>query len=65
VVLADAGANKINVIKEVRAITGPGPEGSQGPGRRRSEDRQGRRDQGEAEKIKKKLEAAGAKVEIK
>ncbi len=39
VILADAGANKINVIKAVREITGPRPQGSQGPGRRRAQDR--------------------------
>ncbi len=65
VVLMDGGANKINVIKEVRAITGLGlkeakdlveaggkvvKEGAKKP---------------EAEEIKKKLEAAGAKVELK
>ncbi len=46
VVLADGGANKINVIKEVRAITGLGLKGSQGHGRRRSEGCQGRRFEG-------------------
>lgn len=65
VVLVDGGANKINVIKEVRAITSLGlkeakdlveaggktvKEGAKKP---------------EAEEIKKKLEAAGAKVELK
>ncbi len=46
VILKAAGAQKINVIKEVRAITGPGPEGSQGAGRGRRQGRQGRRLQG-------------------
>ncbi len=65
VVLIDGGPNKINVIKEVRAITGLGlkeakdlveaggkvvKEGAKKP---------------EAEEIKKKLEAAGGKVELK
>lgn len=65
VILVDGGANKINVIKEVRAITNLGlkeakdlveaggktvKEGAKKP---------------EAEEIKKKLEAAGAKVELK
>lgn len=65
VILVDGGANKINVIKEVRAITSLGlkeakdlveaggktvKEGAKKP---------------EAEEIKKKLEAAGAKVELK
>ena len=44
VILKAAGAQKINVIKEVRAITGPGPRG-QGPGRGRRQG-QGRRFQG-------------------
>ena len=65
VVLADAGANKINVIKEVRAITGLGlteakalVEGAPKPVKEGvSKD--------EAEKIKKQLEEAGATVEIK
>jgi ribosomal protein L7/L12 len=43
VVLTDAGDKKINVIKEVRAITGLRAEGSQGPGRRRSQGSKGRR----------------------
>lgn len=65
VILADAGANKINVIKEVRGITGLGlqdakalVEGAPKPVK------EGCNKQ-EAEEIKKKLEAAGAKVEIK
>ena len=45
VVLAEAGANKVSVINRARADR-PGSEGSQGPGRRRSEARQGRRCQG-------------------
>lgn len=65
VVLTDAGANKINVIKEVRAITALGlkeakdlVEGAPKPVKEGvSKD--------EAEKIKKQLEGAGAKVELK
>jgi large subunit ribosomal protein L7/L12 len=65
VVLADGGANKINVIKAVREITALGlkeakdlVEGApktvkEGIGKE------------EADDIKKKLEAAGAKVEVK
>jgi len=65
VILADGGANKINVIKAVREITALGlkeakdlVEGApkpikEGIGKEESED------------IKKKLEAAGAKVEVK
>jgi large subunit ribosomal protein L7/L12 len=65
VVLADAGDKKINVIKEVRAITGLGlkeakdlVEGAPKPVKEGV-------DKAEAEEIKKKLEAAGAKVELK
>jgi len=65
VVLAAAGDKKINVIKEVRAITGLGlkeakdlVEGAPKPLK------EGVNKQ-EAEEIKKKLEAEGAKVEIK
>ena len=65
VVLADGGANKINVIKAVREITGLGlkeakdlVEGAPKP----IKENIGKE---EAEDIKKKLEAAGAKVEVK
>ena len=65
VVLAEAGAKKINVIKEVRAITGLGlkeakdlVEGAPKPVKEGVE-------KAEAEEFKKKLEAAGAKVELK
>jgi large subunit ribosomal protein L7/L12 len=65
VVLTDAGAQKINVIKEVRAITGLGlkeakdlVEGAPKPVKEGvSKD--------EADKIKAQLEGAGAKVELK
>ena len=43
VVLTAAGGQKIQVIKVVRAITGPRPQGGQGPRRRRAEPGQGRR----------------------
>ena len=65
VVLKDAGANKIGVIKEVRAITGLGlkeakdlVEGAPKPIKENVA-------KAEAEDIKKKLEAAGAKIELK
>ncbi|MCB1482826.1 MAG: 50S ribosomal protein L7/L12 [Rhodobiaceae bacterium] len=65
VVLAEAGAQKINVIKEVRAITGLGlkeakdlVEGAPKPVKEGVA-------KDEAEKIKKQLEEAGAKVELK
>ena len=65
IVLKEAGANKIGVIKEVRAITGLGlkeakdlVEGAPKPVKENAP-------KAEAEDIKKKLEAAGAKVELK
>jgi len=65
VVLADAGDKKINVIKEVRTITGLGlkeakdlVEGAPKPVKEGASKE-------EAEEIKKKLEDAGAKVELK
>ena len=65
VVLADAGAEKIKVIKEVRAITGLGLKEAkdlvEGAPKAVREDIS----KDEAEKIKKQLEDAGAKVELK
>lgn len=65
VILAAAGEKKIEVIKEVRAITGLGlkeakdlVEGAPKPVKEGV-------GKDEAEKIKKQLEAAGAKVELK
>ena len=65
VVLTDAGAQKINVIKEVRAITGLGlkeakdlVEGAPKPVKEGVA-------KADAEKIKAQLEAAGAKVDLK
>jgi large subunit ribosomal protein L7/L12 len=65
VVLANAGANKISVIKEVRAITGLGlkeakdlVDGAPKPVKEGVS-------KADAEKFKAQLEAAGAKVELK
>lgn len=65
VILKDAGANKINVLKEVRAITGLGlkeakelVDGAPKPVKEAIK-------KDEAAQIKEKLEAAGAVVEIK
>lgn len=65
VILAEAGANKIAVIKEVRTITGLGlkdakdlVEGAPKPVKQGV-------DKDEAAKIKEALEKAGAKIEIK
>lgn len=65
VILADVGANKINVIKEIRGITGLGlKEAKELVDGAPSTVKEGV-EKAEAEDIKKKLEAAGAKVEIK
>ena len=65
VVLADAGANKINVIKEVRAITGLGLAEAKGLVEAGGKTVKEGVTKDEAEKIKKQLEAAGAKVTVK
>ncbi|PYF10955.1 LSU ribosomal protein L12P [Rhodobacter viridis] len=64
VVLVDAGANKINVIKEVRAITGLGLKEAKDLVEAGGKVKEAAA-KAEAEDIKKKLEAAGAKVELK
>jgi large subunit ribosomal protein L7/L12 len=65
VVLLDAGANKINVIKEVRAITGLGLKEAKDLVEAAPKEVKGGVPKAEAEELKKKIEAAGAKVEIK
>jgi large subunit ribosomal protein L7/L12 len=64
VVLTDAGANKINVIKEVRTITGLGLKEAkdlvEAGGKVKEQV-----SKADAEGFKKKLEEAGAKVELK
>ncbi|MGZ3775478.1 MAG: 50S ribosomal protein L7/L12 [Bdellovibrio sp.] len=65
VILVDAGANKINVIKEVRGLTGLGLAEAKAlveAGNKAVKEGATKED---AEKIKKTLEAAGAKVTIK
>ena len=64
VVLTDAGANKINVIKEVRAITGLGLKEAKDLVEAGGKVKEGA-SKAEAEDMKKKLEAAGAKIELK
>lgn len=65
ITLLDAGSSKINVIKEVRAITGLGlAEAKALVDSAPKEIKTGISKQ-EAEDIKSKIEAAGAKVEIK
>ena len=65
VVLAEAGANKINVIKEVRSITGLGLKEAKDLVEAAPKAVKEGISKGEAEEIKKKLEGAGAKVELK
>jgi len=65
VVLTDAGANKINVIKEVRVVTGLGLKEAKDLVEAAPKEVKGGVAKAEADEIKKKLEAAGAKVEIK
>lgn len=65
VILVDAGANKINVIKEVRAITGLGLKEAKDLVEAGGKAVKEAAPKAEAEDIKKKLEAAGAKVELK
>ena len=65
VVLADAGAKKINVIKEVRAITGLGLKEAKEIVEGAPKTLKEACAKEEAEEIKKKLEAAGAKCELK
>jgi len=65
VILVEAGANKINVIKEVRALTGLGLAEAKAlveAGNKAVKEGASKED---AEKIKKALEAAGAKVQVK
>ena len=65
VVLANAGDKKINVIKEVRAITGLGLKEAKDLVEGAPKDVKSDVSKDEAEKIKKQLEDAGAKVELK
>ena len=63
--LAAAGDKKINVIKEVRAITGLGLKEAKDLVEAAPKEVKGGVAKKEAEEFKKKLEAAGAKVELK
>ena len=65
VILASFGENKINVIKEVRAITGLGLGEAKALVEGAPKAVKEGANKTEAEDIKKKLEAAGAKVELK
>lgn len=65
VVLANSGANKINVIKEIRTITGLGLKEAKDLVEGAPKTVKEGVNKEEAENIKKVLEAAGAKVELK
>ena len=65
VVLKEAGPNKISVIKEVRAITGLGLKEAKDLVEGAPKAVKENAPKAEAEEIKKKLEAAGAQVELK
>jgi len=65
VVLTNAGAQKINVIKVVREITGLGLKEAKALVESAPQNIKEGLDKETAEKIKKQLEEAGAKVELK
>ena len=65
VMLTDVGAKKINVIKEIRAITGLGLKEAKALVEGTPKAVKEGIEKAEAEEIKKKLEAAGAKAELK
>lgn len=65
VILVDAGANKIGVIKEVRAITGLGLKEAKDLVEAGGKAVKEGAAKAEAEELKKKLEEAGAKIELK
>lgn len=65
VVLVDGGASKLNVIKEVRTITGLGLKEAKDLVEAGGKVVKEGVKKDEAEKIKKQLEGAGAKIELK
>ncbi|MBX3457166.1 MAG: 50S ribosomal protein L7/L12 [Candidatus Paracaedibacteraceae bacterium] len=65
VVLADAGANKINVIKVVREVTGLGLKEAKDLVEAAPKPVKTGVSKDEADKLKKQLEEAGAKVDVK
>ena len=65
VVLAEAGTKKINVIKEVRSITGLGLKEAKALVESAPKPVKEGIEKAQAEEIKGKLEAVGAKVELK
>ncbi len=65
VVLSESGSNKIAVIKEVRTITGLGLKEAKDLVEGAPKEIKSGVNKKDAEEMKKKLEAAGAKVELK
>ena len=65
IMLAASGDKKINVIKEIRAITSLGLKEAKDLVEAAPKDVKSDVNKKEAEEIKKRLEAAGAKVELK
>ena len=65
VVLTEIGANKINVIKEVRVVTGLGLKEAKDLVEGAPKEVKGGVPKAEAEEIKKKFADAGAKIELK
>jgi large subunit ribosomal protein L7/L12 len=65
VVLLDAGTNKINVIKIVRAVTGLGLKEAKDLSEKANSVVKEALPKADAEKLKKELEDAGAKVTLK
>lgn len=65
VILTDMGASKVNVIKEVRAITGLGLKEAKDLVESAPKPIKENVSKDDAKKIKEQLEAAGAKVEVK
>lgn len=65
VIILDAGDKKINVIKEIRAITGLGLKEAKAAAEETPSTIKEGISKEDAEAVKAKLEAAGAKVEVK
>lgn len=65
VIITDSGANKINVIKAIREITGLGLKEAKDAAESTPHTVKEGASKEDAEAIKKKLEEAGAKVEVK
>jgi len=65
VIIVDSGDKKINVIKEIRAITGLGLKEAKDAAEQTPSTIKEGISKADADEIKAKLEAAGAKVEVK